>query len=116
MPVLNPNYVDQSMMVKKRKGHNRTQRKYETMVKDAKEFSSVTTVHGISYLASSDHSIFSRLFWIVTVILAMMGTSYQVFSMWNLWGESPVITTLMSTTTASIKSTMETTAESLDKS
>ena len=94
MPVWNPDNADQSMMVRKRKGHNRRPRKCETIIKDAKEFSSVTTVHGISYLASSDHSIFSRFFWIVTVILAIMGTSYQVFSMWNLWGESPVITTL----------------------
>ena len=94
MPFWNANQVDISLMIKKRKGRNEKSKKTKTIIQDVKEFSSVTTVHGITYLASSDHSICARLFWILTVVLAAIGTSYQVVSIWNLWGSSPVITTL----------------------
>ena len=94
MPVWNPDDVDKFLMIRKQKRRNKRITKMEAIVKDAKEFSSATTIHGISYLASPDHSIGSKLFWIVTVILAIIGTSYQVVSMLWLWGESPVITTL----------------------
>ena len=94
MPIWNPDNVDTSLAIKKRKSRNRKSKKMKTIVEDAKEFSSVTTVHGISYLASSDHSICARFFWLLVVTLAAIGTSYQVVSMWSLWGDSPVITTL----------------------
>ena len=94
MPVWKPDDVDKFLMIKKQKRRNKSMTKMEAIVKDAKEFSSTTTVHGISYLASSDQSIASKIFWMVTVILAIIGTSYQVMSMWCLWGEFPVITTL----------------------
>ena len=94
MPVWKPDDVDKFLMIKKQKRRNKSMTKMEAIVKDAKEFSSTTTVHGISYLASSNQSIASKTFWMVTVILAIIGTSYQVVSMWCLWGEFPVITTL----------------------
>ena len=94
MPVWNSDDVDKFLAVKKQKKRHKSVTKMEAIVKDAKEFSSATTIHGISYLTSSDHSIGSKLFWMVTVVLAILGTSYQVFSMWWLWGELPVITTL----------------------
>ena len=94
MPVWTPNQVDISLLIKKRKNRNQKSEKTKTIIQDVKEFSSVTTVHGITYLASSDHSFCARLFWILTVALAAIGTSYQVVSIWNLWGSSPVITTL----------------------
>ena len=94
MPVWNSDDVDKFLAVKKQKRRHKSVTKMEAIVKGAKEFSSATTIHGISYLASPDHSIGSKLFWMVTVILAILGTSYQVFSMWWLWGELPVITTL----------------------
>ena len=85
---------DKYLMIKKRKGRDQRPTKAEVILNDAKDFSSTTTIHGISYLTSPDHSICSSLFWILTVTLAIVGTSYQVYSIWNLWGESPVITTL----------------------
>ena len=94
MPVWNSDDVDKFLMIRKQKRRNKSMTKMESIVKDGKEFSSVTTIHGISYLASPDHSVGSKLFWIVTVILAILGTSYQVISMFWLWGDFPVITTL----------------------
>ena len=96
MPVWNQNQDDKSLslMIKKRKSRNQKSKKTKTIIQDVKEFSSMTTVHGITYLASSDYSIYARSFWILTVALAAIATSYQVVSIWNLWGSSPVITTL----------------------
>ena len=94
MPVWNPDQVDQSLMIKKRKSRNPAPKKMAKLAKTVKEFSSVTTVHGISYVGSPDHSTCARAFWIAAVVISMIGTTYQVVSMWSLWGDSPVITTL----------------------
>ena len=94
MPVWNPDQVDQSLMIRKRKSRNHVPKKKNKMVKTAKEFASITTVHGISYVASPDHSTCARVFWIMAVVFSMIGTTYQMISMWSLWGDSPVITTL----------------------
>ena len=94
MPVWNPGHVDRPRVIRKRKSPNNASNKMDKIVKTAKEFSSVTTIHGISYVASKDHSTFARAFWIMAVMISMIGTTYQVVSMWTLWGDSPVITTL----------------------
>ena len=67
-------------------------KKMEPVADTAKEFSRVTTVHGLYYLSSS--SSWAKIFWIIAVAVAIIGTSIQVMSIWKLRYDSPVITQL----------------------
>ena len=67
-------------------------KKMEPVANTAKEFSRVTTVHGLYYLSSS--SPWAKIFWIIAVAIAIIGTSIQVMSIWQLRYDSPVITQL----------------------
>ena len=64
------------------------------MIEAGKEFASETTIHGISYIASTDHSLLGRIFWLITVILALILTSLQLNSLLTIWKYDPVVTTL----------------------
>ena len=60
----------------------------------AKEYASGTTIHGLSYIANSEHHLAGRIFWVVVVILALSLTTFQMLSLLNQWETSPVITNL----------------------
>ena len=59
-----------------------------------KNYSSTTTIHGISYLFSNKISGLERLLWVIVVILAMFFTTFQVVKLYKEWQAKPVITTL----------------------
>ena len=63
-------------------------------VNTAKEFASGTTIHGVWYIASSEHSTSARIFWVFVVILALSITAFQMLSLRKQWEANPVITNL----------------------
>ena len=64
------------------------------IVDTTKQYSSATTIHGISYLSSDNVPALERLIWLVVVILAIIFTTFQVCNLYNEWQDEPVITTL----------------------
>ena len=64
------------------------------IVDTTKQYSSTTTIHGISYLAGEDVSGLERVLWATVVLFAMAFTTYQVITLYNDWQDQPVITTL----------------------
>ena len=69
-------------------------KRIKSMIDTAKKFSSMTSIHGIAYVGSHDHSKCSRLFWIVAVVLALVGTAFQLLSILKQWDDQPVVTNL----------------------
>ena len=59
-----------------------------------KDYSSATTIHGITYLTDDDASAVERLLWLVVVILAILLATYQVVKLYQDWQDDPVVTTL----------------------
>ena len=74
------------------------QRKWSThidrMIDTARNFSSTTSIHGMVYVGSHEHSKCGRSFWIVAVALAIIGTAFQLFSILNQWNDQLVVTNL----------------------
>ena len=74
------------------------QKKWSThigkMIDTARNFSSTTSIHGIVYVGSHEHSKCGRLFWIAAVVLAIAGTAFQLFSILNQWNDQLVVTNL----------------------
>ena len=64
------------------------------IVDTTKQYSSATTIHGISYLSSDNVPALERLIWLVVVILAIIFTTFQVCKLYKEWQDEPVITTL----------------------
>ena len=63
-------------------------------VRTAKEYASVTTAHGFSYICNDEYSCGDRILWILIVILAISFTVFQMATLYYQWQEDPVITTL----------------------
>ena len=75
----------------------KTGQKKSTMkrvVDTTKQYSSTTTIHGISYLASDDTSGIERVVWGIVMLFAIGFTTFQVITLYNDWQDHPVITTL----------------------
>ena len=64
------------------------------VVDTTKQYSSTTTIHGISYLASDDTSGVERLLWGIVLLFAIGFTTFQVVTLYNDWQDHPVVTTL----------------------
>ena len=64
------------------------------IVDTTKQYSSATTIHGISYLSSDEIPLLERLLWLVVVVLAIIFTTFQVCKLYKEWQDEPVITTL----------------------
>ena len=64
------------------------------IVDTTKEYSSASTIHGISYLSSDHISITGRILWAIIVHLAIISTTFQVVKLHNEWEDHPVVTTL----------------------
>ena len=75
-----------------KKGNKKSTKK--RIVDTTKQYSSATTIHGISYLAGDDVFGVERLLWTIVVLFAIVLTTYQVFTLYNDWQDQPVITTL----------------------
>ena len=59
-----------------------------------KEYASVSTAHGFSYLAEDGRLKLERMFWLFVVVLAMLFCYYQTATLYNQWQDHPVITNL----------------------
>ena len=64
------------------------------MNETSKEYASVTTAHGLSYIANEHNSTGDRILWILIVVIAISFTVFQMASLYNQWQNDPVITTL----------------------
>ena len=64
------------------------------IVETTKDYSSATTIHGITYLTGDDTTAVERLLWLVVVILAILLATYQVVNLYKDWQDDPVVTTL----------------------
>lgn len=76
---------------RKRKG---SPKRVEVVIKTLHQYSSESSIHGIQYVGGHEYSICARTFWTVAVVLALAGTSYQVFNLWTNWFDDPVVTSL----------------------
>lgn len=57
-----------------------------------KEFLESTTIHGLSYIASTKR--FLRLFWILIVITGFSTAGFLIYESFQSWKESPITTTI----------------------
>ena len=64
------------------------------MKSNLKKYASVTTAHGIPYVAEENRPILDKLFWTAIVSLAIAFGVYQTLMIYTLWQNEPVITTL----------------------
>ena len=64
------------------------------IVDTTRQYSSSTTIHGISYLSSDKIPVLERLLWLFVVVLAIIFTTFQVCKLYKEWQDEPVITTL----------------------
>ena len=62
--------------------------------KNLKNYASVTTAHGIPYVAEEDRPVLEKLFWTAIVSLAVAFGVVQTWMIYTLWQNEPVITTL----------------------
>ena len=67
---------------------------YHKVRNTAKEFATVTTLHGCSYIANDGHSAASRMFWVFVVGCGITFGSHQVISLYKQWETNPVIRAL----------------------
>ena len=66
----------------------------KSMKEHLKKFSSVTTAHGIAYLAEDGRSILERIFWLIVVCIAIVLMTIQTLTLYQQWQDDPVVTTL----------------------
>ena len=59
-----------------------------------KKFSSVTTAHGVTYLAEDGLHILERIFWLIVVCTAIVLMTFQTLTLYQQWQDDPVVTTL----------------------
>ena len=60
----------------------------------SRDYSSASSIHGIPYLGNNGHSTCGRVFWMLTVCIALVCTLVQVIIIWHQWIDDPVVTTL----------------------
>ena len=66
----------------------------KTLVYTSKEYASVTTAHGFSYIGNEGYSWGDRILWVIIVSLAIAFTISQMTTLYADWQDNPVITTL----------------------
>ena len=66
----------------------------KTVMRHVKKYASVTTAHGISYLAEDGLLILEKIFWLLVVCLAVVFMTFQTSSLYKQWQDEPVVTTL----------------------
>ena len=91
--------VQKAKILKTAKYSKQTRRKrrqeiINNIIVVANDYSSASTIHGISYIGNRDHSNCGRVFWILTVLIALGCTIFQVSNIWNQWFDNPVLTNL----------------------
>ena len=59
-----------------------------------RDYSAESSIHGIPYLGNNGHSTCGRVFWMITVCIALTCTLFQVIIIWHQWIDDPVVTTL----------------------
>ena len=64
------------------------------MISTLQDFSTQTSIHGMYYVGSNQHSRLGRILWMLMVVLALACTTYQVVSIWYQWSDDPVVTSL----------------------
>ena len=60
----------------------------------SKDYASVATAHGLSYIGNEEQSLGDRMLWVLIVVLAISFTIFQMSTLYKQWQNSPVITTL----------------------
>ena len=75
-------------------GRQRKLTNKKDVVNALREFASDSSIHGIQYLGDHKHSTCGRVFWMITVCIALACTSSQVFNIWYQWIDDPVETIL----------------------
>ena len=71
--------------------------KSEGFMTSAKKYASNSSIHGVQYLFGRKQSSFGRFCWIGFVIAAILGTTFQVWSIWKESDSDPIVTTLKTT-------------------
>ena len=61
-------------------------------MKHFKLFLESSTIHGLSYIASTEKLI--RLFWIFVVITGFSGASFLIYQSFQSWADSPIVTAI----------------------
>ena len=65
---------------------------YSYMMATFKIFLENSTIHGLSYIASTRR--LTRLFWILVVIAGFIGAFTMIYQSFQSWAESPITTTI----------------------
>ena len=71
--------------------------KFNTMIRNIREYAENTTIHGINYIFESGIPVIERLLWIVAMIIMLCFASLLSIKAYIEWEDHPVVTTVMST-------------------
>ena len=74
--------------------------KFNTMIRNIREYAENTTIHGINYIFESGIPFIERLLWIVTMIIMLCFASLLSIDAYIEWEDNPVVTTVKSTGTS----------------
>ena len=85
MPILNFSHTKPEI-------HRKSLRKI--IFHTSRDYASVTTAHGFSYIADSERPAPERLVWGLIVVGAILFTVHQMSTLYDGWQNEPVITTL----------------------
>ena len=66
----------------------------KTILYTSKEYASITTAHGFSYIGNEGYSRGDRILWVIIVSFAIGFTIFQMTTLYSDWQHNPVITTL----------------------
>ena len=66
----------------------------KTILYTSKEYASITTAHGFSYIGNEGYSRGDRILWVIIVSFAIGFTIFQMTTLYTDWQHNPVITTL----------------------
>ena len=69
---------------------SRKKGKQHALLKTAEEYSSCTTIHGVSYAFDRDAGVLDRILWTLVVIALLVFVVYLNYNIWKQWRDGQV--------------------------
>ena len=69
---------------------SRKKGKQHALLKTAEEYSSCTTIHGVSYAFDRDSGVLDRIIWTLVVVALLVFAVYLNYNIWTQWRDGQV--------------------------
>ena len=69
---------------------SRKKGKQRAFLKTAEEYSSCTTIHGVSYAFDRDSGVLDRILWTLVVVALLVFAVYLNYNIWTQWRDGQV--------------------------